>query len=457
MNRAISGLVASALVLSVGVRAARAEKPKKAVVEQFSGASADQFKKLVVGALGKQGIEVISDKKRAATEADLGLLQVSDNYPAVAKELGVGAFIDGTVTGSKNLTARLKVKGPDGAAIGQASWTGSNAKKLLNNIDDTVAKKLAGIFGGGAAAAEAPAPVAAAAPAAKDEFEEEAPKPKKKKAVVAEEEEKPAAKSGEEEATVAASADEEEPAAAASPFASLDLSAGAHVYGRKFEYNRSLLGGQQAYNLPAVPAPTIILDYFFTKNIGITGSFEYSMALISEDKPGFKYTTSSMGYSFGGKYRHFLGTTELHGVLAYASYGFKITPEATDKTPPQVAAVDYKQIKAGAGVRIPFGDKFALVGGGAYLHLLSMGELGGTNDSYFPGATGRGGVGYAGFAFGLPWMSGLDARVVGDFRRYVFSMNSIKEDADPTKGPGRIAGGAVDQYIGVNLLLGLRR
>ena len=37
MNRAISGLVASALVLSVGVRAARAEKPKKAVVEQFSG------------------------------------------------------------------------------------------------------------------------------------------------------------------------------------------------------------------------------------------------------------------------------------------------------------------------------------------------------------------------------------------------------------------------------------
>jgi hypothetical protein len=76
-----------------------------------------------------------------------------------------------------------------------------------------------------------------------------------------------------------------------------------------------------------------------------------------------------------------------------------------------------------------------------------MGEL---RDVYFPGATGRGGVGYAGFAFGLPWMTGLEARVVGDFRRYVFSMNSIKDDP-------RIAGGAVDQYMGVNILVGMRR
>jgi len=449
MKRAISGLLASALVMSFGVRAARADKPKKVIVEQFSGAGADQFKKLVAGALGKQGIEVISDKKRAATEADLGLLQVSDNYPAVAKELGVGAFIDGTVTGSKHLTARLKVKGPDGAALGTASWTGANQKKLLNTIDDTVAKKLAGIFAGGAADKEEAAPaVAEAAPAAKEEVAEEAPRPKKRKAVAADEE-KPA-KDSEEAGAVAASSDEDEPGAAPSPFPSLDLAVGAHVYGRKFEYNKSLQGGQQAYSLPAVPAPTIALDYFFTRNIGITGSFEYAIMLISEDKPGFKYTTSAMGFSIGGKYRHYLGNTELNASVAYAGNSFKITPEGTDKTPPQVAAVDYQQIKAGAGVRIPFGDKFAIVGGGAYLHLLSMGELGGKDDTYFPGATGRGGVGYAGFAFALPWMSGLDARVVGDFRRYVFSMNSIKEDP-------RIAGGAVDQYMGVNILVGMRR
>src|SRR4051812_31276774 len=232
MKGAICSLLASALVLSVGVRAAQADKPKKVVIEQFSGPSSDQFKKLVAGAVSKQGIEVVIDKKRAATEADLGLLQVSDNYPAVAKELGVGAFIDGTVTGSKHLTARLKVKGPDGASLGSASWTGANAKKLLNSIDDTVAKKLASILSGGAAKEEAPV---AAAAAKEEAVAEEAPKARKKKA--ADDEEKPA-KSKEEDATVSASAstDSEEPSGPPSPYARFDLAAGAHVYGRNFSY-----------------------------------------------------------------------------------------------------------------------------------------------------------------------------------------------------------------------------
>jgi hypothetical protein len=450
MKGAISSLLASALVLSLGVRTAQADKPKKVVIEQFSGTASDQFKKLVAGAVAKQGIEVVSDKKRAATEADLGLLQVSDNYAAVAKELGVGAFIDGTVTGSKHLTARLKVKGPDGAALGSASWTGANAKKLLNNIDDTVAKKVAGILSGGGAAKEEAAP---AAEAKEEAVAEEAPKPKKKKAAApAADEEKPA--KSEEEASVSASAskeDDETPSGPPSPFTRFDLAAGAHVYGRNFSYNKSITGGQQAYRLPAVPAPTIQADVFFTKNIGISGSFEYSVALISQDKAGFRYTTSSMGWAIGAKYRLFLGATELVPGLAYSSYSFKVTPEDGDATPPQVAAVDYKQLKIGAGVRIPVSDKFALVGGGNYLHLLGMGEL---RDNYFPFATGRGGEGYAGIAFALPWAAGLEGRLSADFRRYVFDMHS---DGRPPKPDPRQAGGAVDQYVGANIMFAFRK
>jgi len=355
------------------------------------------------------------------------------------------------VTGSKHLTARLKVKGPDGAALGTASWTGANAKKLLNSIDDTVAKKVAGILSGGGAKEEAPA---AAAPAAKEEaVAEEAPKPKKKKAApAAEEEEKPA--KSEEEASVSAKAskdEEEEPSGPPSPYARFDLAAGAHVYGRNFSYNKSLAGGQQAYRLPAVPAPTVQADIFFTKNIGISGSFEYSVALISQDKAGFRYTTSSMGWSIGAKYRLFFGHTELVPGVAYSGYSFKVTPEDGDKTPPQVAAVDYKQVKIGSTVRLPVSDKFALVGGGNYLHLLSMGEL---RDGYFPFATGRGGEGFAGIAFGLPWAAGLEGRLTADFRRYVFSMNSEQSDLMKT---GRIAGGAVDQYVGANILFAFRK
>src|SRR6185436_664927 len=259
--------------------------------------------------------------------------------------------------------------------------TGANAKKLLNSIDDTVAKKLAGILGGGGGAKEE-APAAEAAAAKEEAVAEEAPKAKKKKAAPPADEEAPA-KGKEEEATVSASAsaDSEEPSGPPSPYARFDVAVGAHVYGRNFSYNKSLQGGQQAYHLPAVPAPTIALDYFFTKNIGVTASFEYSVALISEYKAGFRYTTSSMGFSLGAKYRLFLGSTELVPGVSYSSYGFKITPESEDKTPPQVAAVDYKQVKVGAQVRIPVGDKFALVGGGDYLHLLGIGEL---RDVYFP-------------------------------------------------------------------------
>src|SRR5205823_14089745 len=139
-------------------------------------------------------------------------------------------------------------------ALGSASWTGANEKKLLNTIDDTLAKKLAGILGGGGAKEEAPA--VAAAPAAKEEpVAEEAPKKSKKKAPPADED-KPAKKE-EEAGSVSASAspDTEEPSGPPSPFTRLDLAVGAHVYGRNFTYNKSLQGGQQAYKLPAVPAP----------------------------------------------------------------------------------------------------------------------------------------------------------------------------------------------------------
>lgn len=448
MKGAISSVLASAFLLSVGAGIAHAEKPKRAVVEQFSGTGADKFRKLVQAELAKQGIELISDKKRAATEADLGLLQVSDNYAAFAKELKVDAFIDGTVTGSKKLTARLKVKGPDGAAQGGASWVGANEKKLLNTIDDTLSKKLAAVFaGGGAAAKEEAAPVAEAAakPGKTEEVAEE--KPRKKKKAESEESEAPKA-DAEEEASVSASVDEDD--GPPSAHKKLDVAVGAHVYGRKFSYNQSVLGDQRGYNLPVVSAPSISLDYFFLPYLGISASAEYSLALISEDGNGDRYRTSSFGYSVGLKGRYALGErSEVTGGLGYASNNFKVTPEADDKTPPQVAGVDYGQLRAGVGGRFGLTDTVSVLIGGSYLHLLSMGEL--QSKDYFEFATGRGGEGYGGIAIALPWVSGLEARLTADIRRYVFSMNSTNEDKF------RRAGGATDQYIGANIAVGFRQ
>src|SRR4030095_6955970 len=103
--------------------------------EQFSGKGADKFRIVVSRILVKGGVDIISDKKVATTEADLGLLQVSDTYAAVSKELKAGAFLDGTVTGKKKLTARLRVKGPDGSPMGQATWMGKSLPKLLKTVN----------------------------------------------------------------------------------------------------------------------------------------------------------------------------------------------------------------------------------------------------------------------------------------------------------------------------------
>jgi hypothetical protein len=320
---------------------------------------------------------------------------------------------------------------------------GANEKKLIASIGDSLAKKLAAVFAGGAAKEEAVAEAPKAEKAAA--VAEEKPAAKKKKAAEPAEESE-AAKPSEDETTVAASADEEE-TGPASPFTKLDLAVGAHVYGRKFSYNQSRLGDQRGYNLPVVSAPSVSLDYFFVPFLGITVGAEYSLALISEDSNGDRYRTSSMGYSVGVKGRHLLGSTELTGGLAYAAYSFKVTPESDDPAPPQVAGVDYKQIRVGAGVRLPLSDKVALVGGGNYLHLLGMGEL--QSEKYFKYATGRGGEGYAGIAFALPWLAGLEARITADIRRYVFAMNSEMGDT-------RVAGGATDQYMGANIAVGYR-
>jgi hypothetical protein len=306
------------------------------------------------------------------------------------------------------------------------------------------------------AAAEKPA----AAPAAAMDEPPPPPKASKKKkadedpeaALPAAEEKEEKASSGEkvaagdaDEPTVSEEGDAEERPA---KFQKLDLAVGAHVYGRTFSYNQNALGSQQEYRLPVVPAPNLSLEYFFLPYLGAAVTAEYSVALISQDTSGNKYRTSSMAYSVGARGRHMFGSIEVNGGIAYAMNNFKVVSEAGDATAPQVAGVDYKQIKVGAGTRIAMTDKVAIIGGGNYLHLLSFGELQSMN--YFPFATGRGGEGYAGLAVGLPWMKGLEARGTLDLRRYVFDMHSQNEDR-------RIAGGATDQYIGVKILFAYRQ
>ena len=71
--------------------------------------------------------------------------------------------------------------------------------------------------------------------------------------------------------------------------------------------------------------------------LGITAGLEYSVALISEDKLHFRYTTSSFAYRGGLKGRFLLGTggSEMTVDAGYAANNFKVTPQSDDPNPPQ--------------------------------------------------------------------------------------------------------------------------
>jgi len=454
MKGAICGLFASTLLLTIAPSPDAWAAGQRVVVEKFSGPGTIRYRSMVLAVLSQRSATVVDIEKVTATEADLGLLNVSDNYSAVAKELKVNAFIGGTIAGKgRKVSARLKGVGADGKLLGQATWTARNLAMLYKAMGATLSKKIGAMLsgagssggrGGEGAAAEAAAEPAASSKAATASVEQDEPRSKKSRASD-DDSPPPRKKARDDEESVSASADLEEGPRAAHP--KIDFTFGVHAYRRDFSYNDNLKGSQQAYKLPGVPAPTLSLDYFFLPAFGATLGGEYSMALISQDGAGNKYKTSSYGYFIGGKARHFFsGGTELQGVLAYALNGFKIVPAADDMMPPQVAGVLYEQARVGGSMRVPLTEKVSLIGGGNYLHVLTMGPI---KKDYFNNATAHGGEAFGGLAFVLPWMKGLEGRVTADLRRYVFSMN-------PGKTDDRIAGGAVDQYLGLNLNVAYR-
>jgi hypothetical protein len=122
--------------------------------------------------------------------------------------------------------------------------------------------------------------------------------------------------------------------------------------------------------------------------------------------------------------------------------------------PPQVAGVAYKHVRAGAGVRVRITDKISAMAGAAWLQVLKMGEI---QDSYFPWATALAGDAYVGAAYALPFLTNLEARATVDVRRYALNMHSYGPDLDRTMGAaGGAAGGATDDYIGLNLAIAYR-
>ncbi len=436
-------------LVSLGAaRPSRAETAHQIIVEPFVGMGAQRFRQQTIAALLQLEQRVVPDRNVASAAASLGLVQLSDNYTNLARDLNGTLFVEGSIlaNGRRLLTAQVKAKNREGTVVGRASWSGPSLATMLPRIQRGLPTGLKAILerypnneATGQAAAVAAVPesdsgsdptaVAAAPPTAVEE-----PMPVSRRSGTPDMEAPPA---------LLAAAEEER--LRRPTVNNIDLSIGTQVYSRIFAYSQNRVGTQQDYRIVGVPAANISLDYFPLSFLGVSASGEYSFPLASRDPDGRPYRTGSFSYAVGGKGRLTFGGVEVLANAAFGSHSFSIAKDSNGgPNRPQVADVSYQQLKGGLATRIPFGRTFAFVGGANYLHLLGVGEL---QTAYFPYITGSGGEGFLGMAMRI--MSKLEVRATANLRAYVFTMNTQPGDA-------REAAGAVDQYLGLNLALALR-
>jgi hypothetical protein len=452
MKLAISSFVAAIVLISNwGFPQSAWARGERVFVEKFDGPGTAPFRRMVLQALEDQGAWVVS---------------------AAARSKAV-IVLTGTVSRYRRVyVVSLSATGPDGEELGRpGTWLGRTVPAALvvarRNVDRKVGALLAQVptTDQRAVAEASKEPVRDKEPvrAAKTDVNDEVDKllddalaaAEPTTAATTEEYEDPdrpakARRPSVSDDAVEGDAEEDDPPTRPKPpkLHPLDLWVGTHFYGRSFTYNQNFSGQQDSYEAPVVPSAALSLDYFFSRYVGVTLGGEYAVGLNSQQvQGGGTLQTKALGYFAGGNFRYVTaGRTELLAGLAYAVNRFEVTSSSTDAMALRLPRVEYVQARVGGSIRFAANKDISLLAGANYLHLLSVGEL---TTTYFPRATGHGGEGHGGVAIRFAGQSGFEARLMVDLRRYVFAMNSMRTDE-------HVVGGAVDQYLGVNVGIGYR-
>jgi hypothetical protein len=510
MKGSFAIVIASAVVLSAAFsREARAEK--RVVVEPFSGPAAMTYRIWVMKSLDRAGFDVVPDRQVIVVRSGLGAQRVGDSYPEIARKLKLSGYISGFISGGRRPRARIIVRTPAGVPIGGQVFRAARPPKLLAMVNGGAGRLVVSVLGApgrrSPAGAGADAGVGAVAgkmpdwasellesshktsPAddetprkrnnRQDVFDESTPVAKTAKAAEATEpaEAEPAGKSpgGKDEsedsapvaedagvrasdlpdALLAARVDRAGRSASGEgirPQTGFNLAVVLRMFTRNFTYNQSFRGAQAGYvlpeqkfkGLPLVPAPGIAADYFPNPSLGFFASYNKVIAS-SRDADGNVYKTDAFSWLLGARSRFGSPTLQFEPSIAYGRDVFRIESSvATQQV--QVAPVDYQHARIGGGVRLPFGTSGGIFSaGGYYLHLFSAGDIL-DRSKYFEGKA-IGGQAFALVTIPLDMVKGLDLGIGADFRRIAFAFV-----ADPNAA--RIAGGAVDQYLGLHVAVG---
>ncbi|MBX7114234.1 MAG: hypothetical protein K1X64_07845 [Myxococcaceae bacterium] len=259
----------------------------------------------------------------------------------------------------------------------------------------------------------------------------------------------------EEEARVRKEKEEpEQPAEETVAAPKLRLGVTARAFTRRFFYRTDLFNQLMRYELPIGPAAGAEIDFYpaafisngFGSRIGVLTSFDtaFGIASVSTNPTTMvqsRYNTSALRFKLGVTVRFNVGPLELSPILGYALQNYSITAPATAE-PINVPAVSYNAFRLGGNARFAFIDKMAVQLGIAYQQPLSTGEIGGPK--YFPRLSVQGMDAWLSVSYAIT--KNFEAKVGIDYTRYGYKMN-------PQPGDPYVAGGALDDYKGMGVVL----
>jgi hypothetical protein len=447
-------------VLSVGLALlcpALVSAQTRVVIVDFKGPSAKSVQSAVENVLEDHDIELVPSK-RAVTQAHRSGadLDSESGRVRVGKKLKLRAFVQGRTHAAKHRTElSIVVFGAsDGMPAGEFKTSQAKSAALIKDVHAHLWAAISDALTG-RTPARAPEPdlIEETAPVAK--ATKPAPPPPAKRApaaVIATETEAPegvAQASDEEAGALAEHADSEEPTSGSGPSV-FDIGVGARFGTRSFAYNDSL-PGLRGYDLGLSPNLALHAHWYpgaqatdgVLANIGVDLRGELMVGVTSQNSSGQKFSTSSHAFGIGVRGRIPLNKLELGLIAGFGQHTFSLSD--TNKVDPGVPDVVYNFVRTGLEGQYQFVPWFALKGTASYLIGLSQGEL--TQNAWFPHGTGSGVEAEISIQAGSPKLVGELAFSV---QRYFMSLNPSPTDAAVVAN-GRVAGGALDEYLSFRL------
>jgi uncharacterized protein YbjQ (UPF0145 family) len=219
------------------------------------------------------------------------------------------------------------------------------------------------------------------------------------------------------------------------------------VGGRRFAYSDPITSNTRDYDVFGAPMPSAALELYpaagtsipFLRDLGLTGSFSRAVGISSATKTGTKLDTTWMRIGGGLRARFRPGSNDgpvigLSGGINFTTFNVEAPGTNLADSAPDVT---YASLRGGLDARIPFW-RMALLLDAGYDGPLSAGKL----YDRFTGST----VGGVDFGAGLAILiaGGFEARLTGHYTRYFYSF-------DPVPGDPYVAGGALDELLGLGI------